>query len=609
MEKIQSIYTAFQNLVDDCRSYLLVLGMLCITSFGQLSISDLKSELKSTPNENVERRINLLNDITWEYIYISTDTALYYGLQSLNLAESHRDQFPKALSNTYGTIAIIYDIQGNNDKALELYLESLTLKEMLKDSAGIANTKSNIGALFFTQNDFLKAKPYFIEALEFDVAIRDTLNQIGSLINLSIIHKNLNETGKAKQYLHHALFLNKLVKNKYYESNIYNNLGAQYLALDEIDSARFYFEKSEKLHSDGDNLQNYCIGLENLAKIYLRLGQIEKAKTKGMLALKIATEEKYYQVLTNTYETLYEIYLYENATDSAFYFKSQYELLRDSILKKDNKLIVDEIEAKYELQKKQNEILHKDLEIEEERQFSQAYLLISIAILMVAIILGFLIRLKIRSNNQLAEKNVIIEASLAEKEVLMREIHHRVKNNIQAIKSIINIQKRKQSSKEAKDSLNETLNRVNAMAIIHDRLYKQKNISDITSDLYLTELLFDILGSFGVDHDEHVVELDFCSFELPTDDLLTLGLVFNEAVTNSCKYGKSADGLLYLSVSSHIENGIFLLEIKDQGPGLKTDKTGFGTNLINALIHKLNGKISYFSEHGLTVRIEIPINE
>jgi two-component sensor histidine kinase/Tfp pilus assembly protein PilF len=609
MEQIQRNKNARQAFIHDFRSYLLALSLISTVCLGQDVITDLKKELNRTSQEEVEERLILLNDLTWEYIYDNKDSALHYGIEALNLAKLSKEKYPKTVSNTYGTVAILFDIQGDNDRALELYLQSLEIKESIADSSGIATTKTNIGALFFTQEEYGRALPYFNDALEIETTLKDTLNQIGSLINISVIHKNQGNPALAKKYLLRALSLNKKIKDhEVYDGMIYNNLGAQFLYSDDLDSAEFYLSVGKDIHEEKGDSYGHSISLENLAKIYMRKGDVNKAKTTVKKALEIAQNNNYFLVQTNCFETLHEIYLVNGEIDSAIYYKSNYERLRDSTLTMENKMIVDELEAKYELRKKQDEILLKNQQIEEEKRSNNIYLFALISGGLFIIALFILIIQKVRGNNLLKLKNQTIQNSLNEKEILMREIHHRVKNNIQAIKSIINIQKRKSNSNEVKESLNETLNRVNAMAVIHNRLYQQENIASLTSDVYLQELLDDILHSFGISAND-MIQSDFVSHPLPTDELLTLGLVFNEIITNACKYGKNELGQLELKVYSEVDSNTFTIRIKDSGPGLKDDKKGFGNNLVEALIHKMNGKINYLSSNGLEVIVEIPIHE
>ena len=583
---------------------LILSGSFC---FGNETIEQLKAKLKKTKDTEVELKINLFNDLAWEYAYQDLDTASFFASQGLQLAEENRATYPGPLANSYGTVGIIFDLKGNNNKALSYYLESLKLKTSLKDSSGIANMKTNIGALFFTQEDYSKALPYFNEALEIEVALADSMSQIGSLINIGVIQKNQGNLEISKKYLRKALTIADVYQDHYYYGIIYNNLGANFLQGNELDSAIYYFKKGETENLLSDNYYNYGISLDNQAKIHLKMSEYSIAKAKALIALKVGEENGYYFLLTNSNETLYEINLASGNIDSAFYYKERYSIYKDSILNKENKQIVDEIEAKYELEKNQKEIYMQNIELSKNEREATIFKIVLGAASLATLLLVWIVVSKIRNNKVLSDKNNVIEDALKEKEILMKEIHHRVKNNIQAIKSIINIQRRKSNSEETKDSLNETLNRVNAMALIHGKLYQQNSLYEISSDAYFKELIEDVFQSFGFQQGNSEVIIDLCHQVFETDELLTLGLVLNELVTNSCKYGKSSDGKLKLEVVSRTSNDRFVLKITDKGETQLDSKNGFGSDLIDAMIFKLKGKITYLSDVGFMATIEIPI--
>ena len=218
-------------------------------------------------------------------------------------------------------------------------------------------------------------------------------------------------------------------------------------------------------------------------------------------------------------------------------------------------------------------------------------------------LLGFVL-VSIRNNRKLQSKNVIISDALQEKEVLMREIHHRVKNNIQAIKSIVHIQKRKATTPETVESLNNTLNKINAMAVIHKRLYRQERLSGLGSDVYLGELLDDLLRSFEFGDDNLTLDVQLCDHSFEADRLLTLGLIFNELVTNACKYGASDDGVLRLQITTALQTGAFVLTVYSAGKH-QGDAAGFGSELVQALVKRLGGSIELSAESGCRTSVSI----
>ena len=152
-----------------------------------------------------------------------------------------------------------------------------------------------------------------------------------------------------------------------------------------------------------NDFHNYCIALENLSGISMKNSNLEKANILGHKALKIASKRGYYLLKMNCYERLYEINLALEKYDSTFYYKELFDLLQDSTLKIENKIIVDELEAKYG-SKKQNEISIKDAQIAEEKRYNSIYVLALMSVSLFILILIALIILKIGSNRQFKEK-------------------------------------------------------------------------------------------------------------------------------------------------------------------------------------------------------------
>jgi len=564
---------------------------------------------QSLPTDSIKKRTNTLIDISWEYLYVNTDSALQYAELAVATCRKNRNNDQLTYANAIGMVGTVKDVKGDMQGALSDYILALSICKKIKDSVCIGRMNNNIGVLFFSQKEYEKSLPYFEKAFAIETAKKDTSEQIGSLINISISKKNLNITDTAAILLKQALALNSIYSDDYYLGTIYSNLGSHAYALNNLDTAMKYFEQAAAFFKTKNNQQNYGLALQNMASIYLKKGQIARSIETARNVRKIAEEGNYFFLKTETYEILYESNLASNNFDSAFYFKSLYENHKDSILLKENKEIVDDIEAKYNTAQQEKELLKNKVNLANEKRSSQFFKGLIILAGMILIFLTLFVYNKIKSNKTLASKNQIIESSLAEKEVLMREIHHRVKNNIQAIKSIINIQKRKTNNSEVKNSLNLTLNRVNAMSLIHDKLHKQNKVLAIDSEHYLNELANEVLLSFGFSESKNLVfNSTLCSYTFETDILLTLGLIVNELVTNACKYGANKKGDLKLIMVSQILDDNYHLLVRDYSE-LTTipSEANFGNELIEALLHKLKGKINREVDHGLVIKIEIPL--
>lgn len=585
---------------------LLVIFLSAITK--AQNREQLLHQYHSTKNEKVELRTTLLNDIAWEYAYENSDSALYYGYLALQIGTQNKIKAKKTtIANTYGTLGIIYDVEGDKQKAVDNYLQSLEILKAEQDTSGIAIASNNIGALFHTMEEHEKALAYFQQSFEMELSVSDTAGAIGSLINISVCYKNLNESDKAKQLLRQAQSLSQ-AKDDTLAMQIHNNFGANYLHKQQLDSALNSFETAIVFADRSGNNYDQSTSFENIARIHLMQGNGRLARKNIRLALDIAEEGQFFTLLINAYETAFEVYLHQQEIDSAFLFKNRFESLRDSIRGQENMKRVDEIEAQYQLSEKERALLEKDLKIAEGENAEIFYLGTLIFSLLLIVTIALITFLKVRSNRELRSKNRLIRAALDEKEILMREIHHRVKNNIQSIKSIINIQKRKSKNPEVVEHLNLTLNRVNTMAIIHQRLYKQESIQEVTTTTYFSDLIKEAVRIYHFKESDLELNNTIDQVHLDLDTLFTLGLIINELVTNSCKYGVSEDGKLRLWFSLRAQENQLQLEFKDGGKEKESpeESSSVGSTLIQALVRKLNGKIHYILGQGWNVELIIP---
>lgn len=204
-----------------------------------------------------------------------------------------------------------------------------------------------------------------------------------------------------------------------------------------------------------------------------------------------------------------------------------------------------------------------------------------------------------------AEKE--IKKSLKEKEVLLREIHHRVKNNMQIISSLLNIQIQYEDLDETIEVLKESQGRVKSMSIIHEKLYQSTSLTDINFKDYIEKLVLDIFYSYGLVTSTIESEVDIEDVSLNIDTAIPLGLIVNELVTNSVKYAfPDGEGKITIKLESN-ENQM-IMTIKDNGKGLPDDvdlensKT-LGLKLVNTLADQLEGNLELNVEDGTEFKL------
>jgi two-component system, sensor histidine kinase PdtaS len=223
----------------------------------------------------------------------------------------------------------------------------------------------------------------------------------------------------------------------------------------------------------------------------------------------------------------------------------------------------------------------------------------------------------------LTVSQVSLAAKNAENELLLKEIHHRVKNNLEVVSSLLELQSAQMEDPSVKTAMLSSQNRVQSMGIIHQKLYQGEHLASIEMHDYFVNLSESILDSFSADGRIRI-ECNMPKLVLDVDTAISIGLITNELITNSLKYAfKDKDkGEIKISLtedkndkndqntdgtSRDNREESLLLKISDDGIGKPVDSqakgTGFGTQLINLLTIQLDGKLTYEVNNGTTVSL------
>jgi two-component sensor histidine kinase len=207
----------------------------------------------------------------------------------------------------------------------------------------------------------------------------------------------------------------------------------------------------------------------------------------------------------------------------------------------------------------------------------------------------------ISERNKAEEK---IRTALAEKEVLLKEVHHRVKNNLQIISTLLDLQSEGIRDGEALAAFRESQGRIKAMALIHERLYESKDLASIDLQRYIEELSAHLFASYVVDSGRISLQVDAGGVSLGIDRAIPCGLIINELVTNALKHAfpDNRQGEIHLGLQAG-DDGIITLRVADNGvglpPALDITSTGtLGLQLVTMLARQLRGEVSLVRENG-----------
>jgi two-component sensor histidine kinase len=213
--------------------------------------------------------------------------------------------------------------------------------------------------------------------------------------------------------------------------------------------------------------------------------------------------------------------------------------------------------------------------------------------------------------NQRKKVEIEITDSLREKEILLKEVHHRVKNNLQIISSLIYLQSRKIKQKEITSMLNEINNRIRSMSLIHETIYQSNNLNKINFEDYIKTLVAELLSIYAINKEKIKMKIDLKDIYLDIDISILLGLIVNELVVNAIKHAFPTDNSGEIAIETEASKGTLILKVSDNGVGLPGDIDlenihSLGLQLVHNLVKQLNGVLTIHTNGKSEFHISIP---
>lgn len=239
-----------------------------------------------------------------------------------------------------------------------------------------------------------------------------------------------------------------------------------------------------------------------------------------------------------------------------------------------------------------------DLEYENLPRFYW-YLILSVIGISILVIVGWVFVLRKRVNAKTQE----IQRSLNEKETLLREIHHRVKNSLAIVSGLIELQLESTNSEEAKNVLKDSQSRINSIGLIHEKLYQTESLAEVDLGNYLKDLVEAINNTFSESEGEIAINFDLDTIKAEPDKVIPCGLLISELVVNAFKHAYKHKEQGRLDVTLKRSDGSILLRISDNGPGLPDDfdiekGESLGTMLISSFADQLGATMDIDSKEG-----------
>jgi PAS domain S-box-containing protein len=225
---------------------------------------------------------------------------------------------------------------------------------------------------------------------------------------------------------------------------------------------------------------------------------------------------------------------------------------------------------------------------------------------------GLLVSAAIRDISERKAAETQLRASLAEKEVLLKEIHHRVKNNLQVVSSMLNLQMHQVSDPQALELFRESQDRVRSIALLHEKLYQSRDLTRIDVPAYLQDLTTGLLGTYGVSPEQIVLVIEADPVPLGVDAASSSGLIVNELVSNALKHAFPGGRRGHVRVTLRVAGGEAVLVVADDGVGMPAavdpgKPATLGLKLVSILAEQLAGTVAVERSEGTRFTIRFPL--
>ncbi|MBK6520819.1 MAG: DUF2225 domain-containing protein [Sphingobacteriaceae bacterium] len=531
----------------------------------------------------------------------------------------------RSLAYIQQNLGISYGEVGNVEIGLKFLFSAAQLFRELEDKKGQYFALSNIGGIYYRAKDYVNAEKYFQESADAAGEIEFTSGMATSYYRLGNIESKKDDPAKAYSYFSKAIELCKKIEKHRTLADVYNSLGELYKNQKASDSSEYFYNEALKTAEPIKYNLARSTALIALSNLFLSKGKVNDAQKLAENGFALTKELGNIVEQKNASNLLYKIYKQLGNSNKALEMHEYYKKMEDSLKSEEvqKAIIRSQIHQEYltlkardSLNNIQKDSAHERSISEKEEQLNYAGKLKTALLFLLgaSVIVGSIIYLrylkKSKLHAQIKEQNVVLEAKNKEKELLMHEIHHRVKNNLQIVSSLLKMPQKQINDNDAKEIMDESRQRIHSISLIHKLLYENENVKEVNSNQYFKELCETIVNSMSVPEQKIKLELGINEVKVAIDDFVPLALILNELLLNSLKYAFSGVQQPRISVKFEKNNGHYCLHYSDNGESDVSEKikakNSFGTKMIFNLAQQLNGLINVTFKMGTEIKLEFP---
>jgi two-component system, sensor histidine kinase PdtaS len=521
------------------------------------------------------------------------------------VAEKTRNQ--KKVAGSFITLGNHYLDQAYLNLAIEAFYKALRMAEEANDPLETANAKGSIALANLYLHEYTIAINYYLEQ-EKILKERNDLYELGkTYTGLGEAYNALKDFSRGLEYHNRSLDISKKLNFLPSIGNALQNIGfTYYLMHDSMDKALEYVRQSMQINRD---ISNYG----KLADNYLLSGRIYLLKNSHTRSIRyleqsLALARRYNnpQVIMDASGLLSILYARRKDFQRAYANLLINNQISDSLISGENLKRITQLEMQRNFDNKQNETnliylqetLRFEARLRKNRLFRNSLITAGLLITGFGAFLLYSYRKTVRAER--------------EKEALLKEIHHRVKNNLMVISSLLNLQSGSITDDQTRNAVRESQNRVKSMALIHQLLYQSELFTGIDFSEYLEQLMQSLQNTYSKPGRSIRYIIRAEPVKLDIDTAIPLGLITNELVTNAYKYAfvDNGSGTIEVSLTETLDHN-YSLQISDDGKGLPDDfdpeeSPSLGLRLVKILAKQIKARMAYLKGKGTVCQIVFP---
>ena len=564
--------------------------------------------------KNKEGEVNVLTNMGYLYVTTFNTRAAYdVFLEAIKIEQAI--SFPYTHYNT-DAAAMLTTLEGKFGEPLRYALETAKTAETNRDSIGWAYFYNRLGGLYNTEGGRdAEGLKWLQKSMDRFIITRDP----SLYLNLLNLVPFKSKDGKAKETLKLIESTAKKIPPRYATDSLVYHLALSvcYSSLRQFDLAEMHILKAALLEKSPDVLRRPFRGAGTdyyLSVLYFNKGNYSKARFYSERSL---LDPAHGRQTIGTDIIIYNqlIYIDSVQNDPISGLKHYKSLLRlqDSTFKVSKVRQAEELQVRYLTEEKENQIIllnqQAKLQQANTKQARMVKNFTTVGIIGVLLIAGLLYRqnkLKQRNNNVITHKNQLLQHLLSEKEWLLKEVHHRVKNNLHTVICLLESQAAYLEN-DALKAIENSQHRIYAMSLIHQKLYQSEDIKSIDMSVYIAELIQYLKDSFDISNQIHF-QLKIDPINLNISHAIPLGLIINEAITNSIKYAFPNNRKGEITISLMDIGDQIQLNLSDNGIGMpqdtaETDSGSLGLELMKGLSGDIKANISFDTTNGTKITI------